>query len=239
MLELHQPPRPTAWGILPNMSPFCVKLETYLRMANVPHEVKGGDPRKAPKGKIPYIVDEGATIGDSGLIIEHLKSKYGDPLDAGLSAKDRAFALATRRMIEEHTYFAVLYLRWSSANSFAYVSDFFKPILPPFVGGPIMGLIRKRVLASAHAQGMGRHKREEIIALAKTDIDAYSALLGESDFFLGDKPTSLDATMFGFLINAMWVPWDCELKTYANSKPNLVAYVERMKLKYWPELGAA
>lgn len=239
MLQLHQPPRPTAWGILPNMSPFCVKLETYLRMANVPHEVKGGDPRKAPKGKIPYIVDGDLKMGDAGLIIEYVKSKHGDPLDGHLSAKDRAVALATRRMIEEHTYFAVLYLRWSSPNSFVYVANFFKPFLPPLIGGPIMGQIRKKMIASTRAQGMGRHTREEIVALAKTDVDAYSALLGENSFFLGDKPTSLDATMFGFLINAMWVPWDCELKTYVNAKPNLAAYVERMKLKYWPELGTA
>ena len=32
---LHQPP--AAWG-LPNPSPFCAKLETYLRMAEIPFE---------------------------------------------------------------------------------------------------------------------------------------------------------------------------------------------------------
>ena len=236
MLELYQPPRPKAWGILPNMSPFCVKLETYLRMAKIPHEVKSGNPRKAPKGKIPYIIDDGKMTGDAGLIIDSLKTKYGDPLDQNLSAKERAILLATRRMMEEHTYFAVLYLRWSTPNSFEYVKNFFMPFLPPIIGGPIMCKIRSSLLASTRAQGMGRHTREEIIGLAKADIDAYSALLGDNLFFLGDSPTSLDATMFGFLINAMWVPWDCELKSYALGKQNLVDYVERMKTTYWKDL---
>lgn len=33
MVTLYQPPG--AWGI-PSVSPFCVKLETWLRMAGVP-----------------------------------------------------------------------------------------------------------------------------------------------------------------------------------------------------------
>lgn len=70
-----------AWG-LPNASPFCMKLETYLRMADIPYEiVPNADVRKAPKGKMPYIKHEGKVIGDSGLIIEYLKSVYGDKLD--------------------------------------------------------------------------------------------------------------------------------------------------------------
>ena len=36
MITLHQPPR--AWG-MPNVSPFCVKLETYLRMTGVEYQV--------------------------------------------------------------------------------------------------------------------------------------------------------------------------------------------------------
>jgi Glutathione S-transferase N-terminal domain len=39
-----------AWG-LPDLSPFCVKLETYLRLAKIPYETQVGDPRKAPKKK--------------------------------------------------------------------------------------------------------------------------------------------------------------------------------------------
>ena len=78
---------PGGWGE-PSASPFCVKLECYLRMAG--HEFKNemGDPRKAPRGKVPWIDDDGSVICDSQLAIEHLKKKHGDPLDAKLSAAD-------------------------------------------------------------------------------------------------------------------------------------------------------
>jgi glutathione S-transferase len=67
MIELHQ--FSPNWG-LPNASPFCMKLETYLRMANLPHQVVYEDKMdKAPKGKMPYIVDQGKKLGDSNLIL--------------------------------------------------------------------------------------------------------------------------------------------------------------------------
>jgi Glutathione S-transferase N-terminal domain len=41
---------------IPNLSPFCCKLETWLRIAGVPYEVvETPDPRKGPKGKLPFI----------------------------------------------------------------------------------------------------------------------------------------------------------------------------------------
>ena len=44
-MKLFQPKR--AFG-LPNPSAFCVKLETYLRMAEIDYELALGDPREAP-----------------------------------------------------------------------------------------------------------------------------------------------------------------------------------------------
>jgi Glutathione S-transferase N-terminal domain len=67
-IVLHQFSR--SFG-LPNASPFCMKLETYLRMAEIPHELAFEETLdKAPKKKMPYIEDEGQKIGDSNLVIE-------------------------------------------------------------------------------------------------------------------------------------------------------------------------
>ena len=46
---------PPIWG-LPNPSPFCMKLETWLRMSGLPYEAKAiTGPPKSKSGKIPYI----------------------------------------------------------------------------------------------------------------------------------------------------------------------------------------
>jgi glutathione S-transferase len=59
-----------AWG-LSDFSPFCVKVETYLRMTKVPFRVVVADGRKAPKQKLPVIEDGGKIVCDSRDIIDH------------------------------------------------------------------------------------------------------------------------------------------------------------------------
>ena len=42
-------------------SPFGLKLEAYMRLSGIAYRVEfDGNPRKAPKGRIPYITDDGA-----------------------------------------------------------------------------------------------------------------------------------------------------------------------------------
>ena len=106
MIRLHQ--YAPMFGI-PNASPFCMKVETWLRMANLPFEiVEVVDPRKGPKGKVPWIEDQGKTIADSAFIIEYLQKTYGDPLhDGALDPAQRATSMALHRLIEDHLYWAI------------------------------------------------------------------------------------------------------------------------------------
>jgi len=83
MIHLYQ--FAPVWGI-PNLSVFCVKLETYLRMANLSYEKHSTVPFKAPKGKLPFIEDQGNKIADSRFIIDYLKKTYGDRLDGDLDS---------------------------------------------------------------------------------------------------------------------------------------------------------
>ena len=62
MLRLFQ--FPPNFGV-PNPSPFCLKVETWLRMAGMDYQVKTVfDPRKAPKGKLPFIELDGRVIAE-------------------------------------------------------------------------------------------------------------------------------------------------------------------------------
>jgi hypothetical protein len=63
---------------IPNLSPFCCKLETWLRIAGIPYEVVDtSDPRKGPKGKVPFIEDAGQRIGDSSFIVAVVETWEG------------------------------------------------------------------------------------------------------------------------------------------------------------------
>jgi glutathione S-transferase len=230
MLTLFQPPRPNAaWNGIPNMSPFCVKLEWFLKLSGLPFEIKPGNPLQAPKGKIPYIKDGDVLMGDSGLIIDYLTSKYQLKIDDGLTELQKAQAHVLRRAIEEGSYFYLATLRWSRDESFGYVKGVFQQIMPKPIVALVMPLMRKKVLKAMKMQGARRHEDAELQRLGIEDVKAYAQILGDQKFFLGDRPRSIDATMFGFLIQILWVPWSCPVKDFALKQKNLVDYCQRMK----------
>ena len=64
---------------------------------------------------------------------------------------------------------------------------------------------------------------------------APSRLLGENRYFLGDRPSSIDACVFGFLGVTVYVEGDNPLFSHAASLANLKRYCERMRAEYFPE----
>jgi glutathione S-transferase len=230
MIVLHQ--APAAWGIA-NTSPFCLKLETYLRMTGVPYTARAADFRKAPKGKIPFIEDEGKMLGDSQLIIEHLKHKHGDVLDARLSKEDVAQGHMLRRMLEESTYWHIVHERWAREEGWRSYKPIFMAIFPPVAGQAMVPMIRRKVLKSLHAHGLGRHRAEEILELGKADVSAVAMMLGDKPFLFGEHPTSFDAAAYAFIVSITAFPVDSPFKRYTLEQQNLVRYVERFQQRYF------
>lgn len=231
MITLNQ--FPPAFG-LPNASPFCMKLELYLCMAQLPYckRYTLALPR-APKGKLPWIDDDGTVVADSGLIVEYLEQKFGNPLDAGLTRLQRAQALAIARLLEEHLYWTVLYDRWISMPGWKMTREAFFGALPWPLRVLVPWAARRSVRAELHGHGMGRHTPAQIHAFGVADIDALAALLGEQTYFLGERPTSIDASAAAFLANILMVPLDTPLKAAALGHANLVAYCQRMAHQYF------
>lgn len=233
MIQLYQ--FAPAFG-LPNASPFCMKLETYLRMAALPFEIPRFQLQQlqgAPKGKMPYIVDGQHTLADSSLIIDYLKASYGDPLDSWMNAEQRAVALAWQRLLEEHLYWAVLYTRWIEPEGWALTRSAFFAGMPAPLCWIVPPLARRGMGKELQGQGMGRHSREEIYALGCRDITALADFLGDKPYLMGAQPCSLDAVAYGFLANLLWVPLESELKQQAQKYPQLQRFCERMKSRYY------
>lgn len=221
---------------LPNASPFCLKLETWLRMAKLPYEaplVKLSDFGKAPKGKMPYITDGGKTLADSSHIIDYLKATYGDKLDAWLNAEQRAQAVAFARLMEENLYWAVVHTRWFTPQGWALTQDALFGKMPVPLKWIVPTLARRGMRKQMHGHGMGRHSPQEIMAIGQRDITALADFLGDKPYFLGDAPCTLDATAYAFLANLMWVPIESALKQHALQYPQLEAYCQRMRGQYY------
>ena len=235
-LVLHQPStRP--WGT-PNMSPFCTKLETYLRMAEVPYKAVPADFRAAPKGKIPFVELDGKRMGDSQLIVEELERRLGDrALDAGLAPRDRALGRTVRRMLEEATYFAGMYFRWQMDEGFAVLAPEFKRMLPaPF--RLLVPMIRRKTKKQLKLQGTGRHTPDEVAAMGAADLGAVAELLGDQDFLLGARPRTVDATIFAFLESIGGFPLESGVRAGIDAHANLLAYRARVRERWWKDLAS-
>jgi glutathione S-transferase len=173
-------------------------------------------------------------MGDSELIIRYLTDKYGVDPDAKLSSIDRALSLAWRRTFEEHYHQAfehqLFFGRGGSDRFDQLVSTM--PAVARLIAPPLM---RSQFRKQLYARGLGRHDEKDIIAMGQADLDAASAFLGDRPYFLGDEPTGLDACALGFLGVTIYVEGDNPLYRHAASLPNLVAYTERMRARYFPE----
>jgi glutathione S-transferase len=229
-----------AWN-LPCISPFVTKLVNYLAMTGADYELIQQDLTKlqedAPYGKLPYIVDEdGTKVADSNTIIQYLKDKYGDPLDAGLSTEQKAEEVAWNRLLDEHFYWSsVIQPRW-------FMDGGWETYIPYIVGGAEVpkdselraGLdaFREVIVSEFHGQGMGRRSVDEVWKLAREDLDAISDYLGDKPYFFGDEPRSIDAGLYGHLMHALYVPFESQAKEYGLKKKNLVDYCTRMRDRY-------
>ena len=142
-----------------------------------------------------------------------------------------------QRLIEEHLFWATMYSRWQYTDSNWQVNKkAIFGVLPPVVRDIAALVYRYKIKQQIYGHGMGRHKPEEVFELGMKDIDALSACLGDKEYFLGDQPTTLDASAFGFLINTIGCPIESPLKEYGLTKNNLRNYVDRIKAEYYPDL---
>lgn len=235
MITLYQFPR--LWG-LPNASPFCVKVETYLRMAEIPFEIKFvRDPRKAPKGKLPVIKIDDKTLADSEFIIDYLKAKFGDTLDKNLDKDQKALTVLLDNTFAERLYWIMTYLRWQYEPSWVFVKESFFDKMPLFAKLIVPTIVRKTILKALYVQGTGRHNYDEVLEMGYKTLYAIADLLGEKKYFHGNEPSSIDAVAFGFLANIVWLPYEDALKTQLNKHTNVLSFCDRMWDNFYPELS--
>ena len=158
---------------LQNVSPFCLKVEMLMMHLGLNYDMDVlADPRKAPKGKLPYLIADGRKIADSELIVEYLNGITEGRVYAGLSAKDRALGLATSRLVDDHLYWIFVASRWLDDDWFPNIVEGFFHIAPRPVRGFIARRARKEVEQTYHLQGLGRHTQTEQEGFARRDPQA-------------------------------------------------------------------
>ena len=242
-------------GQLPDASPFCNKLEAFLRVANVPFEaipLSRSLQVSAPSGKRPFVSLNGEIIADSSVIIEKIQDRYqelmsaaGRPpalkpdtqghfhLDASLNDAQRGISRAFCRMLQESTYWVVVHDRWvEDSNWVLYFPIIASGIaIPSCFKWPLFNfIVRRSIRQTLWAQGTGRLPRARVYEDGSRDFQALSDLLGSDAFFFGQPfPTMLDIVAYSFVSAFSMAPFSSPVKEHLQAHcRNLVAHSQRL-----------
>jgi glutathione S-transferase len=205
-------------------------------MTGIEHEsLTSSTPFGGPKKKAPWIEYKGKKLGDSTLIIDFLKQGFGKDPDANLDAGQRATIVAIQRLIEENLYWALVYDRWVREENWPRLKSTVLGDIPAPVRALLAPYARYAVKKQLAGHGMGLHSPEEIDAIAKKDIDALAALLGEGPWYFGDQPTMADATVYSLLANILFVEFESPMKDMIRAYPTLTAMLERFRARFYTD----
>jgi glutathione S-transferase len=213
---------PTLFGVADNNG-YGLKVFAFLQFTRLPfvHE-HIFDPSQAPRGQLPYIVDDGQTIGDSDTIIAHLIGKYRLSIDAALDARQRDTSLLVTRMLDD-LYWVMSYSRWKDDGYWPLFRDALMREHPTLTAE---GLLKAREFnfQRYHFQGIGRFAPDAAYARGLADLKVLADLVPESGYVHGKAPTSIDAGIYGFIANIWFYDIDTPLKQFVAAQENLVRH---------------
>ncbi len=187
------------------------------------------DPRKAPKGKLPYLLADGEKIADSELITEYLNETTQGRVYAGLTPEQKARGVALTRLAEDHLYWIGVASRWLDDAWWPHVVENFFGFVPGFIRSFAAGRARKQVRQTYHLQGLGRHTLEEQRDFARRDLQALEDSVPATGFLFGDAPGIFDFTVAGMMAGFYDNQPPTWLTELALPYPGLHDYTERVQ----------
>jgi glutathione S-transferase len=220
MLTLYS--YPMLFGVADNNG-YGLKVFAFLRLAGVPftHE-HIFDASKAPRGQLPYIVDGDDTVGDSETILAYVTQKYRLTIDASLTPAQRTTNLLVTRMLDD-LYWVMSYSRWRDERYWHFFRDALLREHPTLT---TEGLAKAKEFNAQryYYQGIGRFDPDAAMARGLADLRAIADLIPAKGFVHDEKPTSIDAAIYGFIANIYFYDIDTPLKQFVVAHDNIVRH---------------
>ncbi len=214
-----------SFGLPVSVSPFCAKLELYLRLTGRDYVTAAGDVREAPNGTVPYVRWPDDTIqGESDDIIARLEAE-GPALDAGLAESERARGRELQALAEDIVYYACLYARFVEPAGWAHQKAAVRALLPVLLAPVLMPVIRRSQRKRCRDHGFvdvsGYARAEQAVA----QLDA---ALSDQDYLLGDTPRVTDCAVWANLLATAFTSSDNAGRAAVRARPRLMAYLPRL-----------
>ena len=213
---------PELFGVADNNG-YGLKVFAFLKLTGVSFAHQHIlDASAEPRGQLPYLVDDGETIGDSDTIIAHLIGKYRLTIDDGLTAAQRDTRHLVIRMLDD-LYWVMSYSRWKDEAFWPSFRDALRREHPTLTEEDL----RKAQDVNSqryYYQGIGRYAPAAAYARGIEDLQVLANLVPTSDYVFGQSPTSIDACIYGFIANILFYPIDTPLWQFVTAHRNLVRH---------------
>jgi glutathione S-transferase len=220
MLTLYS--YPELFGVADNNG-YGLKVFAFLRLAGVQFKHEHiFDASAAPRGQLPYIVDDSETIGDSDSIIAHAIRKYRLTIDEGLTAAQRDTSHLIDRMLDD-LYWVMSYSRWKDERFWPAFRD---RLLKEHPSLNEAGLKKAQEFnfQRYHFQGIGRYAPDAAYARGLADLAVLAHLIPANGYVHGPKPTTIDAGIYGFVANIYFYEIETPLKQFVGAHRNIVRH---------------
>ncbi|CAG0900335.1 unnamed protein product [Darwinula stevensoni] len=237
------------WG-LPSIDTTSLEVMAYAKFSGAPLKVvKLRNPFFTRTGRLP-VFSHGSTILENPAdIVLHFR-KENHNADYELSPKESADVVAYASLVHSKLLPGILHNQWLDENNYIeFTRPNFAKILPiPFnyyYPGAFQREARRRLFS---AYGLDHTAQESMMedgfmstietAVHKNAVECLTLLsnrLGDKEYFFGQSPCFLDAVVFAHLAPLLKFPFpNSPLQNHLKGCPNLVAFIERILLRYFP-----
>jgi len=225
---------PSQWEMA-SIDPSCIALLAYTSFTKAPVTLHECLPSETKSKSLPeFETDELLFSGFDQLVL--YLSEQGYDADSDLSSKQKADKCAFMAYIEQKLKPAITYTMWLDNENFNKVT---RPAYSRLFGFPrsfwAVGKMRDTcqdyIMQGQYltSEDQINEKKRPCYIAARECMTLLDGQLGKKEFFFGDKPTSIDALLYGYLSVLLKVPLvTSELKNHLNSCERLKRHCDRV-----------
>ncbi|CAD5218327.1 unnamed protein product [Bursaphelenchus okinawaensis] len=216
-----------------NASPFCVKLEYFLRYHQINYvPIEAKFLALSSEGKKPFIEYNGVHYPDSDVIINFLIKEHN--LKYNLTADQKAISHLVQRTCDKSIYILNLYSKLEENMPLFARTIKGNAKTPSWHLVYMQRLIYYSLWTRVKSDGTGYHKKEEVVELLQQDLEALERILGGSTYITGDTVSPGDFSLFAHLICGYHLPYEIPIKEIVDLKcPKLQSYMLRIHFRYF------
>jgi len=217
-------------------------VQAFLNMLNLEYtiEMRANVEHMSPSGKLPFIKAQKFIVADVDPIVAFVNTK-GISLTEHLDNSQKADMRAYMSLVSNVLGNAESYLSWLDKITYMEVT---KPRYGSAYPWPLNHILtyqkKQTIFKRLGALGWTSKSLEEVYQEVEQCCVALSERLDNQQYFFNDKPTELDALVFGHLFSILTTPLpDTRLASIVRQHKNLVELCQQIDKEYFDRLTSS